>query len=81
MARQFIDKNLVLWQVHSSTGRFGLPEGGRLVFLCISDREQPPRSVPFNGDLLEAEAAMMELTDEELRELLERATEMREAGV
>lgn len=81
MARQFIDKNLVLWQVYPSTGRFGLPEGGRLIFLCISDRERAPRSVPFDGDMLAAEAAMMELTDEELRDLLERAREMREAAV
>lgn len=81
MARQFIDKNLVLWQVHSSTGRFGLPDGGRLIFFCVSDRERPPRSVSFDGDMLAAEAAMMELTDEELRELLDRAEEMREAGV
>jgi len=81
LARQFIDRDLELWQVHTSTGRFGLAESGRLVFLCVSDRERAPRTVSIKGDLRAAEAAAAELSDEELRDLLERAAELREAGV
>ena len=35
MSRQFIDDDLITWEVHSSTGRFSLPQDGRLVFLCV----------------------------------------------
>ena len=76
MNRQFIDKDLILWEVHSSTGQFSLPDDGRLVFLCVTDRERRPRSIPMEGDLVDSAAAVESLTDAELRELLERSREL-----
>ncbi|HEX6926409.1 MAG TPA: hypothetical protein VF167_13390 [Longimicrobiaceae bacterium] len=77
MARQFIDNDLVLWEVYASTGQFGLPTTGQLVFLCATDRTRRPRTVRYQGDLVEAEAALMELSDQQLRELLAKSQEIK----
>lgn len=73
MTREFIDDDLILWEVYSSTGEFSLPDEGRLVFLCATDRERRPRTVRYEGDLVEAQSAVAELSDEQLRELLARS--------
>jgi hypothetical protein len=70
MSRQFIDDDLILWEVYSSTGQYSLPGAGRLVFLCVTDRERRPRSVRYAGDLVDSAAAVERLPDEELRTLL-----------
>ena len=70
MRREFIDGNLITWEVHSSTGEFSLPEEGRLVFLCVTDRAQRPRSVRIEGDVVDSAAAVESLPDDELRRLL-----------
>jgi hypothetical protein len=70
MSRQFIDDDLTLWEVHASTGQFSLPDHGRLVFLCVTDPQRRPRSVRYQGGLVESEAAVESLPDEELRALL-----------
>ena len=76
MPRQFIDEDLITWEVHSSTGRFSLPEDGRLVFLCTTDPLRRPRYVPFAGDVAEAEAAVVDISDGKLRELLRQSREI-----
>ena len=76
MSRQFIDDDLITWEVHSSTGRFSLPQDGRLVFLCVTDPERRPRSTTVSGDLVEAEAAVETLSDGRLRELLAASREL-----
>ena len=76
MRREFIDEDLITWEVHSSTGRFSLPEDGRLVFLCTTDPLRRPRYVPFAGDVAEAEAALGEIGDGRLRELLRQSREL-----
>ena len=76
MRREFIDEDLLTWEVHSSTGRFGLPEGGRLVFLCTTDPLRRPRYVPFAGDVAEAEAAVADLDDDRLRALLRESHQL-----
>lgn len=76
MSREFIDDDLILWEVHASTGRYSLPDDGRLVFLCVTDRERRPRSVGYGDDAVAAAAAVQELPDEELRALLARSVEI-----
>lgn len=77
MTRQFIDNDLITWEVHASTGQFSLPADGRLVFLCVTDRDLRPRSIGYEGDLVETEAALLNLSDAQLRELLERSREIK----
>ena len=76
MSRQFIDEDLVQWEVFSSTGRFSLPDDGRLVFLCLSDRERRPRQVRTDRDVADAGGLVEELPDAQLRELLSRSREI-----
>lgn len=76
MSRQFIDSDLVTWEVHSSTGQFSLPDDGRLVFLCVTDRARRPRSVRLEEDVVDLEAALEELSEGELRALLARSREL-----
>ena len=73
MTRQFIDDELLTWSVHASTGQNSLPDGGRLVFLCVTDRNRRPRVARHGDDLVQAGAAADELGDEELRALLSRS--------
>lgn len=73
MTRQFMDDELLTWSVHASTGQNSLPDGGRLVFLCLTDRDARPRVARYGDDLVEAAAAVGELPDEELRSLLRRS--------
>lgn len=73
MTRKFIDDDLLTWSVHASTGQNSLPDGGRLVFLCVTDRDARPRVARYGDDLVQAEAATGELGDEELRALLRRS--------
>ena len=76
MSRQFIDDDLTLWEVHASSGRYSLPDQGRLVFLCVTDRDRRPRSVRYQGDLVDSEAAVGSLPDEQLRALLAGSEEL-----
>ena len=76
MSRQFIDDDLITWEVHSSTGRFSLPQDGRLVFLCVTDPQRRPRATWIEGDLVEAEAAVASLSDGRLRQLLAASREL-----
>ena len=77
MARQFIDDDLISWEAHSSTGPFSLPEGGRLVFLCVTQPERRPRAVVVPGDAVDAEAAIESVSDDRLRQLLASSHELR----
>ena len=76
MSRQFIDEDLITWEVHSSTGRFSLPQDGRLVFLCVTDPERRPRTTYLEGDLVDAEALLADASDSRLRKLLAESSEL-----
>jgi hypothetical protein len=76
MSRQFIDDDLITWEVHSSTGRFSLPQDGRLVFLCVTDPERRPRTTRIEGDLVDAEVVLAEAGDSRLRQLLAESREL-----
>lgn len=77
MTRQFIDNDLITWEVHASTGPFSLPADGRLVFLCVTDPDLRPRSIRYEGDLVDTGAAVLNLSDAQLRELLESSREIK----
>lgn len=77
MSRQFIDDDLISWEVYSSTGRFSLPDHGRLVFLCITQPDRRPRTQVLEGDAADADAAVGSMSDERLRELLASSRELR----
>jgi hypothetical protein len=76
MSRQIIDEDLITWEVHSSTGRFSLPEDGRLVFLCVTDPSRRPRTTRIEGDLVDAEAVLADAGDARLRQLLAESREL-----
>lgn len=76
MSRQFIDSDLLTWEVHASTGRFSLPDQGRLVFLCATEPQRRPRTTRVEGDLVDSEAAVESLPDDELRRLLADSREI-----
>lgn len=76
MSREFIDDDLITWEVFSSSGRYGLPDDGRLVFLCITHPERRPRTAPIPGDAVDAEAATETLGDDRLRQLLRSSIEL-----
>ena len=76
MSRQFIDDDLITWEVHSSTGRFSLPEDGRIVFLCVTDPARRPRTTYLEGDVVDAEALLASASDSRLRNLLTESSEL-----
>ena len=76
MTREFIDNDLILWEVYPSTGQYSLPDDARLVFLCVTERERRPRTLRLSEDVVEAGAAVEELSDNQLRELLARSGEI-----
>jgi hypothetical protein len=76
MSRQFIDQDLISWEVYSSAGRFSLPDHGRLVFLCATQPERRPRTIGMDGDVVDSEEAVEALSDERLRTLLADSREL-----
>ena len=76
MSRQFIDDDLITWEVHSSTGRFSLPQDGRLVFLCVTQPERRPRTTHLESDLADAEGLLADASDARLRRLLTESREL-----
>lgn len=74
--RRFIDADLITWTVHASTGLNSLPDGGRLIFLDTTDPDRRPRAVLFGKNLVDAEASVRSLADEELRALLSQSREL-----
>ena len=73
MQRTIVDRGFERWEVFASSGPHGFPTPGRLVFRCLSDRDQPSRALTFDGDRTRAEAAVQLGTASELRAYLERA--------
>jgi hypothetical protein len=76
MSRLFIDDELISWEAYASTGRFSLPDDGRLVFLCVTQPNRRPRTILIPGDAVAAGAAIDSVSDQRLRELLARSREL-----
>ena len=68
--RKITDDDLMQWAVYTSTGKFGLPEGAKILFHCLSDPTRRARYVSWDGDEAEAADAMLEMPEERLHELL-----------
>ena len=76
MTRTILDKELRSWEVYATTGDFGLAAPAKLAFRCTSDGSPRPRVADFQGDKSDAERAVLTWPDEELRGVLESATEV-----
>ena len=72
----FIDADLISWEAYASTGRFSLPDDGRIVFLCVTQPNRRPRTVLIPGDAVAAGAAVDSVSDQRLRELLAGSREL-----
>lgn len=70
MSRTFVDQNLLSWEVYASGGKFGLPERPKIIFLCLSNPAMRARYTVFPGDDAAAAAAMAEMPEPELLNML-----------
>ncbi len=77
MSRTIQDADLHLWEAYASAGDFGFPEHARMVFHCLSDRMRRARFVERPGDKSDVEGEVERLSDQELAQLLESATELK----
>lgn len=71
--RSIRDPSFQSWEAYATTGNFGFPSPARIMFRCRTDPEERPREVVIEGDKSDAEARVRELSEEELRSLLEGA--------
>jgi hypothetical protein len=75
MSRTITDENFLEWEVYVSGGQPSSPEAARIFFYCLDAPMNPARFVPHDsGNVAVAEAAVMEMSDEQLGELLAVAT-------
>lgn len=80
MSRVITDQNLLTWEVYSSGGKWGLPLKPKIVFQCLSDPDSLARFVIHEGTEADAEQAVHQSSDEELRALLARSRTL-ESGI
>jgi hypothetical protein len=73
MSRIIVDADLERWEVFASAGPSGYADPAALVFRCLSNRDLPSRGLTVEGDKSEAEAAVLEWTVADLRDLLAQA--------
>jgi hypothetical protein len=76
MSRVITDDGLLEWEAFASGGDFGFPERPYIVFNCLSDPDRRARSIEWPGDNADAEKALQELPDRELKALLGQAIEL-----
>jgi len=76
MSRILRDTDLRLWEAYASTGAFGRTRPCSIVFRCVSDAGERPRTSDFVGDKAEAEAMLQTAGDAELMDLLESAADI-----
>lgn len=76
MSRVFTDENLLTWEVYASGGRFGLPDHPKVIFQCLSEPNRRARFVVHDGDEADAEEAVHESSEEQLRALLSTSKEL-----
>ena len=77
MAKTFLDKNLLVWEVYSSTGAFGFPENPKIVFNCLTNRAMRARVVEAPGDEADAAATLQRASTKDLLEMFEGSREMK----
>ena len=75
MARKITDGNFLEWEVYVSGGQPDSREAARIFFYCLDAPMNPARFVEHESrNVALAEAALLEMTDDELRDLLSEAT-------
>jgi hypothetical protein len=77
MSRVFTDDGLMTWEAFASGGAFGLPHRANIIFHCLSDPDRRARSLQHEGGNAAAEHVVQSLSDGELKDLLQRSTELR----
>ncbi|HET7231797.1 MAG TPA: hypothetical protein VFJ16_17425 [Longimicrobium sp.] len=73
MSHTFTDENLLTWEAFASSGNFGLAVRPRIVFNCLSDPLLTPRYVERPGDEADAEEQVHEMSEQQLRDLLDKS--------
>lgn len=73
LTRTLLDRELRRWEAYATPGDFGLPNPAKIAFRCTSDAGERPRVIVFGGDKAEAERAVVELTEDDLRRMLQSA--------
>lgn len=76
MSRTFKDEGLLTWEVFPSGDDHGHADHPHLVFNCLSNRMTRPRWVDHAGDEADAERIINAATEEELRALLAKSTQV-----
>ena len=75
MARKIIDENFLEWEAYVSGGQPDSKEAARIFFYCLDAPMNPARFVEHESrNVARAEAALLEMSDDELRALLGGAT-------
>lgn len=74
MARKVTDDNFLEWEVYVSGGQPDSDEAARIFFYCLDAPMNPARFVRHeSGNVAQAEAELLEMSDQRLRELLSEA--------
>ncbi|MDP2469224.1 MAG: hypothetical protein Q8W45_03220 [Candidatus Palauibacterales bacterium] len=74
MARTITDDNFLEWEVYVSGGQPDSKEAARIFFYCLDAPMNPARFVRHeSGNVATAEADLLKMSDERLRELLSDA--------
>ena len=75
MARKITDANFLEWEVYVSGGQPDSKEAARIFFYCLDAPMNPARFVEHESrNVAQAQAALLEMSDDQLRELLGTAT-------
>lgn len=74
MSRTITDDNFLAWEVYVSGGQPDSIEAARIFFYCLDAPMNPARFVRHeSGNVAQAEAALLDMSDEQLKELLSEA--------
>jgi hypothetical protein len=76
MTRTFQDRNFLVWEVYSSGGRHGYSHSPHVIFHCLTQRDIRPRYAGAGENEAEAQRLILEASEPQLLEMLERAREI-----
>jgi hypothetical protein len=76
MTRTIQDQDLQLWEAYASSGKFGSPDRGIIIFQCLTDPGRRARILSRHAEKSDVEKEVARLTDDELVELLGGAPEL-----
>jgi hypothetical protein len=76
MARTIVDENFMNWEVYVSGGQPRTDRAARIFFLCLDAPMSRARYVEHESrNVADAERDLLDMSDEDLRELLARSIE------